>query len=63
LYESTSPSYILQFVWFIFLGAFFEVLVDLLVLDLEMEEGKYIKTVIFSLKYDIIHMFKSYGKY
>jgi hypothetical protein len=43
----------------LFLGAFYRVLVDLLLLDLKIGEKKYIKAVIFSLKYVVSHIFKS----
>jgi hypothetical protein len=43
----------------VFLGAFYGILVDLLVLDLGFKIGgkKYIKTIIMSVKYVVSHIF------
>jgi hypothetical protein len=41
----------------LFFRCFYGVLVDFLVLDLEIGERKYIKTIIFSLKYVVSHIF------
>jgi hypothetical protein len=46
-----------------FWGAFYGVLIDLLVLDSGIEERIYIKIVIFSIKYVVSNIFISCGKY
>jgi hypothetical protein len=53
------PSYILRFVWFIFLDALYGVLVDLLVLDLRFlnRREKIYRNVVFYLKYMVHHIF------